>query len=137
MSAHILSIVIAFIAYTMLDSGKVVQKHGLVMAGRNRSLGILLWVIGTIATSVSSFLILYAVSLGSVLIVGAMAGTGLASVTLYSVVVLREKVGLKQLLGVCAILIGPFLIGAVTQEAAVTPILIEHLFFFAGSLIAL
>lgn len=85
MGAHVLSIIIAFLAYSMLDLGKAFQKVGLAAMSRSRARGIGIWFSASIATSASSFLILYAVSLGSVLIVGSMAGTGLAAVTLLAV----------------------------------------------------
>jgi drug/metabolite transporter (DMT)-like permease len=136
MSNHVLSIILAFIAYSLLDLGKAFQKVGLAAMGRSRARGIGIWLGASTATSASSFLILYAVSLGSVLIVGSMAGTGLAAVTLLSVLLMKEPVRRRELLGVACIMAAPFLLASVYQEQPATRLTIEHLFYFLGAVLA-
>jgi len=68
--------VVAFVAYTMLDLGKVFQKIGLAVMSSRRLRGMAIWLAASTATSASTLLTLYAVSLGSALIVASMAGTG-------------------------------------------------------------
>ncbi len=135
MEAQHLSIAVAFAAYTLLDLGKAIQKHGLAIARERRSKGLLIWAAGTASTSVSSFLLLYAVSLGSIVAVGAMAGTGLASVALFSALVLKEKVGSRELVGVAVILAGPFLLVRVSPGAAATATVVEHLFLMMAGVL--
>ena len=74
----------------MLDLGKAFQKIGLAAMSRSRARGTGLWLAASVVTSASYFLILYAVCLGSVLIVGSMAGNGLAAVTILSVLLMKE-----------------------------------------------
>jgi drug/metabolite transporter (DMT)-like permease len=133
---HILSIAVAFVAYSMLDLGKAFQKVGLSAMSRNRGRGMGIWFAGSAATSASSFLILYAVSLGSVLIVGSMAGTGLAAVTLLTVLMMKTPVKRHELAGVACIMAAPFLLASVYQEPPATRLVVEHLFYFLGAVLA-
>ncbi len=135
MGAHVLSILIAFLAYSMLDLGKTFQKVGLEAMKSSRARGTVVWLAASAATSTSSFLILYAVSLGSVLIVGAMAGTGLVAVTVLSVLMMKERVGRREILGVVCVMTAPFLLASVYQEPPATRLVIEHLFYFLGSIL--
>jgi uncharacterized membrane protein len=128
--AHLLSILVAFAGYSLLDLSKVFQKMSLGILQRKKLAGTIIWLAATLATSVSSFVILYAVGLGSVVIVGAMAGTGLAVVVLVSIFILKEQPNLRELLGVAAVLVGPFVIGSFAPEPAPTHVLIIHLFVF-------
>jgi len=136
MRPHVLSILVAFLAYSMLDLGKAFQKVGLAAMSRSRARGIGIWVGASVATTASSFLILYAVSMGSVLIVGSMAGTGLAALTLLSVFLMKEPVRPRELLGVVFIMFAPFLLASVYQEPTATRLIIEHLFYFLGTVLA-
>jgi drug/metabolite transporter (DMT)-like permease len=135
-SNHVLSIIIAFLAYSMLDLGKAFQKIGLAAMSRNRARGITIWLGASTATSASSLLILYAVSLGSVLIVGSMAGTGLAAVTLLTVLLMKEPVRLREIVGVASVMTAPFLLASAKQEPSATRVVIEHLFYFSGAVVA-
>jgi drug/metabolite transporter (DMT)-like permease len=129
MTDHVLSILLALLAYSILDLGKAFQKIGLAAMKRSRATGTAIWLAASAATSTSSFLILYAVSLGSVLIVGSMAGTGLAAVTLLSVLLMKEPVGRRELLGVACVMAAPFLLASVYKEPPATRLVIEHLLF--------
>lgn len=133
MGSHVPAIIIAFLAYSILDLGKAFQKVGLAVASRNRARGIGIWIAASLATSASSFLILYAVSLGSVLIVGAMAGTGLAAVIVLSRFLMKTPVGRNELLGVACVMAAPFLLATVYHEPRATRLVIEHLFYFLGA----
>ena len=136
MGRHILSIIVAFVAYSMLDLGKAFQKVGLTAMSRDRGRGIGIWFAASTATSASSLLILYAVSLGSVLIVGSMAGTGLAAVTLLTVLMMKEPVRRLELAGVACVMAAPFLLASVYQEPRSTRMVLEHLFYFLGAVLA-
>jgi len=120
----------------MLDLGKAFQKIGLAAMSNSRARGTGIWLAASVATSASSFLILYAVSLGSVLLVGSMAGTGLAAVTILSVLMLKEPLRLRELLGISCIMVAPFLLASVYQEPPATRLIIEHLFYFLGAVLA-
>ena len=110
MSNNILSVLIAFAAYSLLDLAKAVQKIAIGLSPVSRVRAVSLWIGATASTTASSFLLLYAVSLGSVLVVGAMAGTGLAALALFAAVVMKERIGGREILGVAAILTAPFLL---------------------------
>jgi drug/metabolite transporter (DMT)-like permease len=135
MTDHVLSILLALVAYSMLDLGKAFQKIGLAAVKRSRATGTMIWLAASAATSASSFLILYAVSLGSVLIVGSMAGTGLAAVTILSVLLMKEPVGSRELLGVTCVMAAPFLLASVYQEPPATRLVIEHLLFSLAAIV--
>lgn len=137
MKSHLLSILVAFAGYSLLDTGKASQKLALGLIGRRRVAGASFWLAATLSTLVSSFLLLYAVSIGSVVIVGAMAGTGLAAATLFSIFVLKERPNGREILGVVAVLIGPFVIGSFSQEPAPTSVLVVHLYLFMVVTVAL
>lgn len=110
MSAHILSVLLSFIAFSILDVSKAVQKYALSLWRTRRLPAALVWTGATLSTTASIFLTLYAVSIGSVVVVGAMAGTGLASLALFSRVALKEKMSPLQVSAVTAILAAPFLV---------------------------
>jgi|GEM_PF-896856 len=135
MKGHIFSIIIAFTAYSMLDLSKAVQKIAFIKAQSSRLAGALVWIGATASTTVSSLLLLYAVSLGSVVIVGAMGGTGLASLTLFSFLVLKEPVTKRDIFAVASILLGPVILAmfSVAQPESPRPV---PLMLFAGCLVA-
>jgi uncharacterized membrane protein len=136
MGGHVLSIIVAFVAYTMLDVGKVFQKIGLAVMSARRGRGMAIWLAASTATSVSSLLILYAVSLGSVLVVASMAGTGLAAVTLLSAHLTRKQPRPIEIVAVACIMIAPFLMGSVYVEPPADAIVIEHMFASLAAVMA-
>jgi drug/metabolite transporter (DMT)-like permease len=135
MNNHILSVVIAFAAYSMLDLSKAVQKIAFIKAQRSKITGALVWVGATASTTISSFLLLYAVSIGSVVIIGAMGGTGLASLALFSFLVLKEPVSKRDVVGVLAILSGPVILTIFSATQSETP-LPTRLLLFGACLVA-
>jgi drug/metabolite transporter (DMT)-like permease len=132
MGQHVLSIIIAFLAYSVVDVGKALQKHGLVIRRNRRVVGSAIWVLGTSGTVVSSFLILWAVSIGSVVVVGSMAGTGLVAATLYAVLILHERVRPRDIIAICLVLAGPFLLGAITTQPTAARTAVERLIILAA-----
>lgn len=122
MSRTILSLLLAFLGYSMHNLGQAGQKVGLQLAQRNWLAGAALWVAASLATTASAFLLLYAVSIGSVALVGAIGGSGLASLALFSHWVLREPVNRQALAGIALIFVGSGLIGAFSRPmSAVHP----------------
>jgi drug/metabolite transporter (DMT)-like permease len=113
MGPHLLSLLIAFLGYSLLNISQACQKLGLGLLPRRRLPGVLVWSTGTAGTSAAVFVLLAAVSLGNVSLVGAMAGSGLASLALFSRFVLREQFGRRELAGIGVILAAAALVGAV------------------------
>ena len=111
-----LSLVIAFIGYSLLSITQAVQKIGLAQRTRNKTQGWTIWVFATIGTSVAFFVILGAISLGSISLVGAMAGTGLGSLAVFSHFVMRERLGRRELLALAVIVGGAALVGALAGD---------------------
>ena len=116
MKHALLAIIIAFLGYSVLNISLAGQKIGLEAAEKKRSRGIFIWITATAGTSIAAFIVLYAVSLGSVALVGAMAGTGLASLALFSRFIMKEKFGARELIGVLIVIVAAFLIGGFTSR---------------------
>ncbi len=133
MSDHILSILIAFAAYSLMDLGKAVQKIGVTVIRSRRRRGLIIWIAASAATSAASFLILFAAGIGSVVVIGAMAGTGLVTVTLFSVLYLKESIGKIDFFALAAVMIAPFLFAGFHYEMPATLVAVEHLLFFLGA----
>ncbi len=120
MKTELLSLFMAFLGYSLHNIAQASQKIGLSISKKNRTQGLSIWISATIFTSVSIFIILYAVYLGNVSIVGAMAGSGLASLTIYTRFVMKEKVTKHGLIGVLIIMCATGLIGAATKKVKPT-----------------
>ena len=115
-----LSIAIAFFAYSLIDVAKTIQKVGIHTWSSSRLKGALIWSAGILGGTVSSFLILYAVSIGSVIMVGSLAGTGMVAMLIIARITLHEKAGPFQLAAVGLIIAGPFLMaGAASYSVGI------------------
>lgn len=110
-----LSIIIAVFAYSLIDAAKTIQKVGIHTWQTSRLKGGLIWFAGIAGGTVSSFLILYAVSIGSVILVGSLAGTGMVAMLLIARITLNEKVGPLQIAAVGTIVAGPFLMAGASR----------------------
>jgi drug/metabolite transporter (DMT)-like permease len=131
-----LSILLGFLGYSILNIAQATQKIGLRVAKEKKLKGWSLWIGATAFTSVSIFIVLYAVSLGSASLVGAMAGTGLASLAVFSHFVMKERVGKKEIAGIGIIIGGAALIGYLAKENPQQTFLIDRLFIMLGIVIA-
>ncbi len=116
MQSAALSLAIAFIGYSLLSITQAGQKIGLAQRARNKVRGWTIWALATIGTSVAFFVILGAISLGSISLVGAMAGTGLASLAVFSHFVMRERLAGRELVALAVIVGGAALVGALTGD---------------------
>ena len=117
MHSALLSILVAFAGYSLLNLSQASQKIGLARFKTHKLSGAVLWATATVCTSLSVFVLLYAVSLGSVSVVGAMAGTGLSSLAVFSAVVMKERISRLEIAGVAVILGAAVLIGLFSWEA--------------------
>jgi len=136
MSHAVLSVLMAFLGYSLHNIAQATQKIGLSAMKRSKYRGLSIWTGATVATTISSLIILYAVSLGNVATVGAMAGSGLMSLTLFSRVVMKERIGKAGLAGLSAIILATVLIGITTTESKPPAITVGVLFASLGGLSA-
>jgi len=112
MASALLSLILSFIGYSIHNIGQAGQKIGLAYARRSWLAGTAIWILASAGTTVATFLLLYAVTLGSVALVGAMGGSGLASLALFSHWVMKEPIGRRELAGVGVIFGAAAMIGA-------------------------
>ncbi len=129
MGLTVISLFIAFFGYSVQNLSQAIQKMGLLVMNKNRTKGMIIWCLATIGTGSSSLILLYAISIGQVSLVGAMAGTGLVTMTIFSRYVLKEQVGKKEVWGVIIIIISAFLIGYYAGESSAFAIVLKLLVF--------
>jgi drug/metabolite transporter (DMT)-like permease len=137
MDKTLLSMIVAFCGYSLLNIAQACQKIGLGVMERRRLGGTFVWVAATLATTASSFVVLYAVSIGNVSIVGAMAGTGLASLSLFSAFVMRENIHGTELAGVAVVLGAAVLVGLFSGETESETGSVTWLTVFLGGIASL
>ncbi|MBN1835689.1 MAG: DMT family transporter [Spirochaetales bacterium] len=129
----VLSLLVAFAGYSILNISQAGQKIGLGLVRTHRFRGSVIWAAATLGTSAAAFVNLYALSLGSVSLVGAMAGSGLASLALFSWLVMREPIGVRELAGIGTVFAAAALIGAFAADpAAAAPRLRSLYLLLAG-----
>jgi len=104
MSHSIIAILLAFLGYSMLNIGQAGQKIGLGIRADKAVLGWSIWGGSTAATALAFLLVFGAIAMGSVSIVGAMAGTGLASLALFSRLVMKESLNPLSLMAIASII---------------------------------
>jgi uncharacterized membrane protein len=127
MNTIVLSLVLAFAGYSVQNISQASQKLGFIKMEENKRRGVLFWGFATMGTGLSALILLVAVSLGQVSLVGAMAGTGLVSLTLYSRFVLKDHIGRNEITGICLIILAAVFIGIFADEASVVVIEIKLL----------
>lgn len=132
----LLSVVLAFAGNSLINIGQATQKIGLGIIPAKRGRGTVLWIAGLASIVVANFFILYAVKIGSVAVVGAMAGSGLASLALFSYFVMRESINKRELAGVIVIFSAAAVLGAFSREYREPAINLLYLFIFCGVIAA-
>ena len=115
-----LSLIAAFLGYSLHSIAQAGQKIGLATAAKRKARGRAIWILATISMLSSIFLILYAVSIGNASVVGAMSGSGLASLAVFSHLYMHERITRRELIGVFTIISAAVLIGAFRVQATVT-----------------
>jgi drug/metabolite transporter (DMT)-like permease len=132
----LLSVVLAFAGNSLINIGQATQKIGVGVLSAKRGRGMILWVTGLASIVVANFFILYAVKIGSVAVVGAMAGSGLASLTLFSYFVMHERINKRELAGVVVIFSAAAVLGAFSRDTGEPVINLLYLFIFCGVIAA-
>ncbi len=116
MSSSVIVLLCAVAGYSILSISQAGQKIGLHTIPERPRRGWAIWILSTIGTALSFFLVLAAIGIGSVALVGAMTGVGMASLTIFSRYVLREHVGRREIAAVVAVAIGAGLVGVVPLD---------------------
>ena len=116
-----LSVILAFAGHSFHNIGQAVQKIALSIIPRRPVGGRLLWVGASLQTTTSFLVLLAAISLGSVTTVGAMAGTGLVSLAIFSRFVMHERLTWKHVAAIAGIIAGAALIGVFLGPESFTP----------------
>jgi drug/metabolite transporter (DMT)-like permease len=137
MTRALLSLVLAFLGYSLHNIGQAGQKVGLAYIRRSWVAGAAIWIAASVGTSVSAFILLYAVHIGSVALVGAIGGSGLASLAIFSHWVLKERIRRRELAGIVLIFIGSGLVGALSRPLVSVHPSIAALFIYLGALCVL
>lgn len=110
MDATLRAALLAFAGYSLLNLGQAGQKIGLGMTGERAFGGWLIWGGATASTSAAFFVVFGAISMGAVSVVGAMAGTGLVSLAVFSRFVMGERLETRHVLALVSIVVGAALI---------------------------
>jgi len=131
----LLSMLIAFIGYSIRYISSACQKIGLKVRETKKVKGSVIWAVATLFGSVSVFIVLYAVAIGSVSIVAAMAGTGLVSLAVFSALVMKETIRKREFLGILLILGAAALIGFFIRESKTSAIFLHALFLILAILL--
>lgn len=118
MGSRLAAIALSVLGYSILNLTQAVQKIGLHARDRDKTRGTVIWLIATALATLSVLLIYAAISLASVAVVGAMAGTGLVALTLFSALWMHEELALRHVLAIVGIVAGAVLVGLYDSEGS-------------------
>lgn len=131
MNNQLLSIIFAFIGSSTINLAQAVQKIGLDTSDEKKLRKWGIWLLGTALMMIGPLIILYATSFGGASLVGAMSGTGLATLTLFSHFIMKEEIKFNELAGVAIILAASVIIGIFSSgESAKSTINLFKLIIF-------
>jgi len=116
MRSSLLALLLSVLGYSILNISQAVQKIGLSLYTRNRIAGAALWSGALLASGVSFGIVFVALSIGTVSVVGAAAGTGLVALTAFSALFLGESVRPGKVAAIAAIVVGAALVALFPVE---------------------
>ncbi|MFP4377905.1 MAG: hypothetical protein ACLFP4_12750 [Spirochaetales bacterium] len=116
MDSAILAVLLAVLGYSVLNVTQAIQKMGLAMRSKSKKKGSIIWAAATVAASLSVILVYVALSFGTVAVVGAMAGTGLVALALFSRFVLGEHLRVRDVVAILAIVVAAGVVGYFAEE---------------------
>ena len=128
--AAIISLLVAFAGYSIHAIAQAGQKIGLAVANQRKVRGLAIWILSTLSMPSAVFLVLYAVSLGNASLVGAMSGSGLASLAVFSRLYMREHITRRELIGVFTIVIAAILIGLFQIQTDTPKMVLKSLYIY-------
>jgi drug/metabolite transporter (DMT)-like permease len=132
-----LPILLGSLGYSLLNISQAIQKIGLSLSQRKRFQGMVVWLSATLGTLASSIVVFAAVALGNASLVGAMAGTGLAALAVFSHFILKERVNFIQISGIAIIVLSAGLIGFFSKDNPPSLFHIDILFILLSSIVFL
>jgi uncharacterized membrane protein len=112
----LITLTLAFAGYSAMNISQAGQKIGLEKRSDHPIGGWLLWTGATVGTLLAVLVVLIALSTGAVSLVGAMAGSGLVTLAVFSHFVMDERISRNDLIGIALILAGSVLIGFFARE---------------------
>lgn len=121
MGSRFLAIGLSVLGYSILNLSQAVQKIGLHTRENNRLRGTIIWLVAIACGPISVLLVYAAISIASVSVVGAMAGTGLVALALFSALWMHERLEWRHLLAIAAIVGGAVLVGLYDSSASSQP----------------
>lgn len=110
------TLLLAFAGYSAMNVAQAGQKIGLAMKDERPGAGWLLWAGATAGTLLAVMIVLVALSIGAVSLVGAMAGSGLVTLAVFSNLVMGETIRRRDVLGIVVIIAGSVLVGLHAPE---------------------
>jgi drug/metabolite transporter (DMT)-like permease len=130
------ALLLAFVGYSAMNLSQAGQKIGLARRRAHPAAGWTLWIGATLVSLLSVGIVLVALSIGTVSLVGAMAGSGLVTLAVFSHFVMKERITSSDLLGIALIIAGSVLTGLFTvpQREAPTRWVFLHVFIVSVSL---
>lgn len=108
---QLLAVLLAVLGYSILNLTQAYQKIGLRIRETERLRGTLIWSAATASGFISVVLVYGAIALGSVSVVGALAGTGLVALAFFSALVMGETLRVRDGLAIGSIATGALLVG--------------------------
>jgi drug/metabolite transporter (DMT)-like permease len=131
-----LTLLLAFVGNSVLNISQAGQKLGLALMRRDRRRGALLWIGSLLGTTVAALIGWLAVTIGRVALVGAMAGSGLASLAVFSFLVMKERIRALELAGILVMAGSAALIGLFQRELPLAEPSLRRLFLYLAVLCA-
>ncbi|MDD1778866.1 MAG: hypothetical protein LUQ65_11945, partial [Candidatus Helarchaeota archaeon] len=89
---------------------KTAIGHKELVTKRQKRINQFLWVFGTALIILSTFVLMQAEMFGYLFVISSMTGVGIISVVLFSYFFLKEHIGRNELIGICLIVIGTFVV---------------------------
>ena len=112
----LIALLLAFAGYSVMNISQAGQKIGLEKKKDRPLAGWLLWSGATAGTLLGVAVVLVALSMGAVSLVGAMAGSGLVTLALFSYFVMGESIDRRDIAAIATIVAGSVLIGLFAAE---------------------
>jgi drug/metabolite transporter (DMT)-like permease len=133
MNLPLAAILLSFLGYSILNIGQAFQKIGLSKKNDRPIAGWSIWAAATFATFISFLIVYVAISFGSVAIIGAMSGSGLASLAVFSRFAMKEKILKQEVIGILVIVAASVMIGLFSKKYIEPSIYRLGLYLFLGA----